>query len=76
MKNDIRQICERMTHCKYEHFEVMMTALDMGVEIEGASLKKTKKINPYEFIYLYEKKNENEARVMEWKDTTLLPVPE
>ena len=76
MKNDIKQICERMTYCKYEHFDVLMTELDMGVEIKGASVKTTEKINPFRNIYFYEKKNEKEARVMKWKDIPLLPVPE
>ncbi len=76
MKNDIKQICERMTHCKHEHFEVLMTVLDMGVEIKGASVKTTEKINPFRNIYFYDKKKENEARVMQWKDIPLLQVPE
>jgi hypothetical protein len=76
MKNDIKQICESKKHCKSEHFKVLMTALDMGVEIKGASIEATEKINPFRNIYFYDKKNLGKARVMEWKDITLLPISE
>ena len=76
MKNDIKQICEHMKHCNYEHFKVMMIVLDMGVEIKGVSVKTTEKMNPFRNIYFYDKKNVEEAREMQWKDIPLLPVPE
>jgi hypothetical protein len=72
----IRQISERLKHCKFEQFKVLMTVLDMGVEIKGASVSTTGKINPFSNIYFYDKKNLEEAREMEWKDIPVLPVPE
>jgi hypothetical protein len=73
---DIKQISERMTHCKFEQFKVVMTMLDMGVEIKGSRGSTTGKINPFSNIYFYDKKNVEEAREMEWKEIPVLPVPE
>jgi hypothetical protein len=73
---DIKQISKCMKQCKFEQFTVLMTLLDMGVEIKGASLSTTRKINPFGNIYFYEKKNFEEAREMKWKDIPVLPVPE
>jgi hypothetical protein len=72
----IREISERLKYCKFEQFKVLMTVLDMGVEIKGASVSTTGKINPFSNIYFYDKKNLEEAREMDWKDIPVLPVPE
>lgn len=73
---DIKKICKHMKHCKFEQFKVLMTMLDMGVEIKGASGSTTGKINPFSNIYFYDKKNVEEAKAMEWKEIPVLPVPE
>jgi len=73
---NIKQISEGMKHCKFEQFKVLMTLLDMGVEIKGASVSSTGKINPFSNIYFCDKKNLEEAREMGWKDIPVLPVPE
>jgi len=73
---DIKQISKCMKHCKLEQFTVLMTLLDMGVEIKGASVSTTRKISPFGNIYFYDKKNLEEAREEEWKDIPVLPVPE
>jgi hypothetical protein len=76
IKEFIKLISERMNHCKFEQFKVLMTLLDMGVEIKGASVITTRKTSPFSNIYFYDKKNLEEAREMEWKDIPVLPVPE
>ena len=76
IEEEIKQITESMEHCKFEQFKVLMTLLDMGVDIKGASVSTTGKINPFRNIYFYDKKNLEEAREMEWKDIPVLPVPE
>ena len=76
IEEDIKQISTRMKHCKFEQFTVLMTLLDMGVEIKGVSVSTTGKINPFSNICFYDKKNLEEAREMEWKDIPVLPVPE
>jgi hypothetical protein len=76
IEEDIKQITKSMKHCKFEQFKVLMTLLDMGVEIKGASVSTTWRINPFRNIYFYDKKNLEEAREMEWKDIPVLPVPE
>ena len=76
IEEDIKQITESMENCKFEQFKVLMTLLDMGVEIKGASVSATGKINPFRNIYFYDKKNLEEAREMEWKDIPVFPVPE
>jgi len=73
---DIKRISKCMKHCKFEQFTVLMTLLDMGVEIKGASVSTTRKMNPFRNIYFYDKKNLEEAREMEWKNIPVLPVPE
>ena len=76
IEEDIEQITKCMKHCKFEQFKVLMTLLDMGVEIKGASISTIGKISPFRNIYFYDKKNLEEAREMEWKDIPVLPVPE
>jgi hypothetical protein len=73
---DIKQISECMKHCKFEQFKVLMILVDMGVEIKGASVSTTGRINPFSNIYFYDKKNLEEAREMEWREIPVLPVPE
>ena len=73
---NIKQICNRMKHCKFEQFKVLMTLLDMGVEIKRVSVSTRGKINPFSNIYFYDKNNLEEAREMEWEDIPVLPVPE
>jgi len=76
IKEDIEEISKYMEHCKSEQFTVLKTLLDMSVEIRGASVSTTEKINPFRNIYFYDKKNLEEAIKMEWKDVPVLPVPE
>jgi len=73
---DIKEISKCMKQCQFEQFTVLMTLLDMGVEIKCASVSTTQKINPFRNIYFYDKKNLEEAREMEWKYIPVLPVPE
>jgi hypothetical protein len=73
---DIKQICEHMKYCKFEQFKVLMTKLDMGVEMTDAVGGTTEKINPFNNIYFYDKNNLSEAREMEWSDVPVFPVPE
>jgi len=76
IKKDINEVSEGMEHCKHGEFKVLKTLLDMSVEIKGASVSNTERINPFRNIYFYDKKNLEEARNMEWKDIPVLPIPE
>jgi len=76
IKEDIKDICKDMKHCKFEQFKVLKTLLDMSVEIKGASTCTTEKINPFKNIFFYKKKNLEHAEKMKWKDIPVLPVPE
>lgn len=73
---NIKQISNCMKHCKFEQFKVLMTLLDMGVEVKHVPVSTTGKINPFSNIYFYDKNNLEEAREMEWEDIPVLPVPE
>ncbi|PNF38244.1 hypothetical protein B7P43_G11616 [Cryptotermes secundus] len=76
VEKDIKQICERMTYCKFEQFKVVMTKLDMGVEMEDAVRGTAEKKNPFNNIYFYDKNKLSEAREIEWSDVPVFPVPE
>ena len=74
IEEKIKNISKDMKHCKFEQFKVLMTTLDMGVEIKGTSVSPAEKTNPFSNIYFCEK-NSNKAEKLDWKDIPVLPVP-
>jgi hypothetical protein len=64
-----------MKYCKFEQFKVVMTKLDMGVEMKDAVGSATE-ISPFSNIYFYDKNNFGEAKEVEWSDVPVFPVPE
>jgi hypothetical protein len=74
MEKKIKEICEPKKDIHFEQFKVVMMKLDMGVEIECASEKTSKKNNPFSNICFYDKSDVTQAKQLEWKDVPIFPV--